>query len=144
MVSMVTGVTEELGETHTPAWGCQTIPERNNTKKKKKKSSPFHHVLTHLHLPWSWENIARASVWRCYPLAWWQEEQSRSLGKQKQLPFPFFSSERFDFLFFFYFFIFLPVTVVTVMVVFILLNWMVSLSNWPKTMISSGKRIAIY
>jgi len=33
---MVTGVTEELGETHSPAWGCQTIPERNNTKKEIK------------------------------------------------------------------------------------------------------------
>lgn len=41
MVSMVTRVTEYLGETHTPAWGCQTIPERNNTKKE---SSLFHHV----------------------------------------------------------------------------------------------------
>ena len=28
MVSMVTRVTEHLGETHSPAWGCQTIPER--------------------------------------------------------------------------------------------------------------------
>ena len=25
---MVTRVTEYLGETHSPAWGCQTIPER--------------------------------------------------------------------------------------------------------------------
>lgn len=39
--------------------------------------------------------------------------------------------------------IFLLVTVVTIMVIFILLNWMVSLSNWLKAMISSWKGIAI-
>lgn len=87
---MVTGVTEELGETHTPAWGCQTIPERNNTKKKKKKSSPFHHVLTHLHLPWSWEKRSPGFCLTLLPLGLVAGGTKQIFGKAEAAPFPLF------------------------------------------------------
>lgn len=65
-------------------------------------------------------------------------------GKAGEDPLSLFASQKGLIFYFFSFFLFSLVTVVTIMIIFILLNWMVSLLNWLKATISSGKRIAIY
>ena len=79
MVSMVTRVTEHLGETHSPAWGCQTIPERE----KENKTSSI--IFTHLHLSQMQQDTDPVYVLHSYLVAGGQGIQSDFfLSKKKK------------------------------------------------------------